>query len=168
MGWIKTFKRGDGGYDSFDWKISDSIAVDFITVLFGIILGFILGIIIPILMLFFYAWSIDSHRRKQSIVGLVCCAIGVLDFIFGGLAYSMWAHEYPNFFLSLATLFLSMGTIFVVLLRFDDFLFDMFQSFNYPVLTSLVWFGAIIFFTHPIFKILLEFIGVASKPFITF
>tara|TARA_R110000772_G_scaffold17946_3_gene50083 strand:+ start:197833 stop:198333 length:501 start_codon:yes stop_codon:yes gene_type:complete len=163
MGWIKTFGRKDGGYDSFNWRLSDSFAVMGVTILFWIFLILFASLIVPFFMLLFYAWTVDYQRKPQTIVGIVACLFWLADFHFGGFHYDLGT-IYPSTYMVISTLNLIMLPIFICLLIFDKSIFEALHSLKFPVILSWLIFGLVLYFFYPMFEDILNTIGMASKP----
>ena len=104
MSWLKTFKRSDGGYDTFNWNLGDSAMVALLTVLFGFIFLLLSVAIIPFYLLLVYSFSIEGQRRTQSLVGIVACNIWLADYHFGGINLAVWGNVFPETFASLTVL----------------------------------------------------------------
>lgn len=165
MSWFKTFDRSDGGYDTFSWDLGDSAIVGFLTLLFGLLLLLFVVAIVPFYILFIYSFSIESHRRNQSLVGIVACNVWLADYHFGGVNFAIWGNTFPETFAILTVLNIIMLIIFLCLLIFDGVVFNIFRSTPSPMLISWVFFIWLLYMLYPLFNGLLNFIDVAETPF---
>lgn len=162
MSWLKTFKRGDGGYDTFNWNLGDSAMVALLTVFFGFIFLLLAVAIIPFYLLLVYSFSIEGQRRTQSLVGIVACNIWLADYHFGGLNLAFWGNVFPETFASLTVLNVIMLIIFLCLLVFDEVIFETLRATSVPMVASWIIFIALLYFLYPLFDGVLGFIDVAD------
>jgi hypothetical protein len=87
MTWFKSFSDGKGGFNTFEWSLSDSVTYGLISYLMMIAIMLIFLAILPILLLIPLVFCTPKVIRIISIVSIILSSIFLLNYHIG---YAFW------------------------------------------------------------------------------
>lgn len=169
MGWIKTFKNADGTFDSFEWSFNDVIKVNLLIVVAYFLMFIAIGIIIPYFILLIYPITyVLKQRYTQYIVGLVVCALWMIDYMFLGINYSMYVNSFPEFYRLLTINNFTIILILIPFMIYDDQIFNFFHSTGVAMLASWGFFILAMIFVYFKLDWLFDLIPRCETPIFAF
>jgi hypothetical protein len=142
MTWFKSFSDGKGGFNTFNWSLSDSLLSYIMIFVIMFILLVALLILLPIILVFTHPYCSVKGMRVTNIVSIVLSSLFLIDYSIG---YRIWsAFNVSPYMITihndLAVIHASLILINLLLLTQAK---NLYQELN-PNLSRALWFSLFI------------------------